>query len=1153
MTRNLSKNRFRPSLELLEGRYAPSVNVLTYHNDIFRTGLNGQETALTLQNVNASSFGKLFTDAVDGQVFAQPLVLTDIAIPGKGFHDLLFVVTEHDSIYAFDAANGALYWHDSFINPSAGVTPVPNSDVNGNISPEIGITSTPVIDPATGTIYVVAVTKEVSKAFSFYVQRLHALDVATGNEKFGGPTVIADTRFDSTGYTYVSGPSVPGTGDGSVNGVVNFNAMRQMQRPGLLLLNGVVYIAWASYGDNGPYHGWVLGYDAATLQLVNGAVYNVDPNGSDAGIWMSGAGLAADAQGNIYFSTGNGTFDVNQGGGDYGDSLVKLSTQSGLAVADYFTPSNQAYLNSNDLDLGSGGVLVLPDQPGLHPHLLVQAFKLGTVFVVDRDNMGHFNPAADNVVEEIPGALTGEWGAPAYFNGTIYCNGVGDVLKAFHLFGSNQLSAAPVSAAASGLGYPGATPSISANGATNGIVWSLQVDAFSSGGPAVLHAYDASDVSRELYNSNQNSSRDQAGPAVEFTVPTVANGHVYVGTANSVCVYGLLPPTPLPAGFSYGDVGAVGIAGKSSFARGSFTVKGSGADIAGTADAFQYAYQNLNGDGTIVARVDGLTNTSAGAKAGVMIRDTLDPGSMNAMMEITAGGQSYLQWRGGPGAGTGAVQGPAAPVPSWVKLVRTGSVFTGYESPDGQTWTLVGTAFISMSRGADVGLAVTSQANSALTTATFDQVALTTQATYGNYSIAAGAAASGSFMADTDYTMNYGATFGTGNSVDLSGVMNPAPEAVYQSERWGGFTYTLTNLSPSTRYYVRLHFAEIYFTSAGQREFNVAINGQQVLTNIDVFSVAGGADRAVIEQFLAQSDGLGRIFVQFLPGAQNNPKVAGIEMLPFTGLGGKLTATSLAFAGTQGQSTSYMVASFNDTTTIGVGAFIASTSWGDGTSTTTTVQTGSQGFNVAGTHTYAKPGIYVVTTHITDKQDRFTMVVSGMASIFPAPIIQVSAAYYDTEHASPVTPNPWQGSPNTTFWGATTDGVWDGGAILIQNLTNQPVIISPGFYVDGFANGAAFTLWNSFIGKKFSLQPGQQVILTQTSGHNFDTSDQPIIDNPANRTNNEPMIHFTLNGIPVQYVDAGQVINTGGFDPGNAYGTSESHAWEQVNPVGWGI
>jgi hypothetical protein len=532
--------KFRPSVELLENRLAPSVSVLTYHNDNNRDGLNNQETSLTPANVKSSTFGRLFKVSVDGYVYAQPLVLTGVTVPGQGVHDLVFIATEHDSVYAFDAnnpSNGPI-WQTSFINPSAGITTVPNGDVNtGDIVPEIGITGTPVIDDASGTLYVVAKTKEnAGSSNPDYVQKLHALDVATGAEKFGGPVVIADTRWDGSNYTYVSGPSVLGTGDGNVNGVVTFNALRENERSGLLMLKGVVYVSWASHGDNGPYHGWVVGFDAGTLQPVS--VYNTTPNGGLGGIWMSGAAPAADTAGNIFLATGNGTFDVNSGGKDYGDSAIKLATSSGLTAADYFTPFNQQNLNQADLDFGSGGVLLLPDQSGAHPHEMVIAGKEGKIYLIDRDNMGQFHAGRDAVVQSIAHALRGgAWSMAAYFNGFIYYSGVNDGLKAFQVVNGILH---PKALARNLSGFPGSTPSISANGTTNGIIWLLQTDAYGSSGPAILRAFDPKNLTTELYDSNQNAARDQLGGAVKFTLPTIANGKVYVGTKDGFAIFGLL-------------------------------------------------------------------------------------------------------------------------------------------------------------------------------------------------------------------------------------------------------------------------------------------------------------------------------------------------------------------------------------------------------------------------------------------------------------------------------------------------------------------------------------------------------------------------------------------------------------------------------------
>jgi hypothetical protein len=514
----------RPTLEPLEDRWLPSTNVLTYHNDNARTGDNLQETVLTPANVNAQQFGKLFSEPVDGQVYGQPLYLENVNVPGQGTHNVVYVATENDSVYAFDADHGgAPLWQDSFINPAAGVTPIPSADVRCDaITPEIGITSTPVIDPASGTLYVVAALKTAVGGKVGYVQKLFALDVTTGAEKVPGGTVIK--------------ASIPGTGDGG--SVMTFNAKQHLQRAALLLLDGVVYVAFTSHCDNPPNHGWVMGYNARTLRRV--MVFNASPDGHDATVWQSGAGPAADAAGHIYFITGNGTFDANTGGRDFGDSFVKLRAGGRLAVADSFTPFNQARLSSLDQDLGSGGPLLLPDQPGPHPHLIIGAGKEGTIYLVNRDRLGRFHRRGDQVVQELVQAIGPSFGSPAYFDAGaggrwLYYGGEADFLRAFQLV-NGLLTPSPGAISAQRFLTPGATPSVSANGTANGIVWALSTK------PAGLFAFDATNLGRELYDSTQNAARDQLDAVVRFTVPTVADGKVFVGTQHALTVYGELNP-----------------------------------------------------------------------------------------------------------------------------------------------------------------------------------------------------------------------------------------------------------------------------------------------------------------------------------------------------------------------------------------------------------------------------------------------------------------------------------------------------------------------------------------------------------------------------------------------------------------------------------
>lgn len=505
------------------GEISAQVSVLTYQYDNSRAGGNFNEVTLTRANVNAGQFGKVFSHAVDGYVYGQPLYLPNVSIPQKGIHNVVYVATEHDSVYAFDADNGAgpnsaPLWQVSFLDPGGGVTTVPANDTGcDQIVPELGITSTPVIDPQSGTIYVVAMTKETSGGGASYVHRLHALDMASGAERPGSPVAIQ--------------ASYPGTGEGGTT--VVFRPKDYKQRPGLLLWNGVVYTAWSSHCDIGQYHGWLIGYDARTLQQT--AVYNNTPNGNEGSFWAGGAAPAADADGNIFLVAGNGTFDYASGGRDLGESYIKLSTAGGLSVADYFAPFNFDDLNRRDVDVGSSGVALLPDEAGSseHPHLMVGAGKEGRIYLLDRDSPGKLQAGSDSqIVQSIAGAIGALFGNPAYYRKTVYFCGVDDNLKAFPIV-NGQMTVSRASRSAARFTYPGCVPTISANGAADGIVWLIEISG-------TLRAYDASNLGTELYNSNQNAVRDALGAAVKFSAPSVANGKVYAGTQNSLVAYGLL-------------------------------------------------------------------------------------------------------------------------------------------------------------------------------------------------------------------------------------------------------------------------------------------------------------------------------------------------------------------------------------------------------------------------------------------------------------------------------------------------------------------------------------------------------------------------------------------------------------------------------------
>ena len=504
---------------------AAATDVVTYHNDVARTGQNLSETILTPANINSTSFGKIGFYAVDGKVDAQPLYLANIHIPGQSSHNVLYAATEHDSVYAFDADNGTQLWKVSVLGAGETTSDPRNCS---QVIPEIGITATPVIDRSrgpNGAIYVVGMSKNASGS---YFQRLHALDVATGAELFGGPTTVQ--------------ASYPGTGDGSSGGSVIFAPGQYEERASLLLLNGVVYTGWTSHCDIRPYTGWIIGYNASTLQ--QSSMLNVTPNGSEGSIWMSGAGLAADGLGNIYFLDANGDFDTTlntsgfPGNGDFGNAFIKLSTTGTLAVADYFATFDTVQKSAADQDLGSGGAIVLPDltdATGHTRHLAVGGGKDGNIYVVDRDSMGKFSPTANNNYQQLQGALPGGvWSMPAYFNNAIYYGPVGTSIRAFSITNA-LLSNGPTSQTSTTFGYPGATPGVSANGSSNAILWAAE-----NGNTAVLHAYDATNLSNELYNSNQAGMRDQFGAGNKFITPTVVNGKVYVGTTNGVAVFGLL-------------------------------------------------------------------------------------------------------------------------------------------------------------------------------------------------------------------------------------------------------------------------------------------------------------------------------------------------------------------------------------------------------------------------------------------------------------------------------------------------------------------------------------------------------------------------------------------------------------------------------------
>ena len=578
------------------------VHVLTYHNDNARTGANTNETLLTPANVNTNTFGKLFKYNVDGYVYAQPLYVSGMNIPGQGTHNVLFIATEHDSVYALDAdstngPSGGVLWQTS-LGPSAdtrtGEFGTRYDNPYADITNEVGVTGTPAIDLAAGTLFVNAFTHEGTN----YFHRLHALNITNGAERANSPVLVS--------------AAIPGTGVGNDGaGHVVFSAKQQNQRCALTLAGGKVYVAYAGYGDTDPYHGWIIGFDAATLQPLTNYVFNSTPNSTtnqfgahagEAGIWMSGGGLSVDANTNLYFETGNGVFTATNGSGgtEYGDSFVKLSTTNGLAVADYFTPYNQASLGGGaaDTDLGSSGLTLLPDQPGPFPHLLLGGGKEGKVYLINRDqfttNNNHFNSTSsvDHIVQTLPIGKPGRMTAsPTYFNGLVYFGGWSNAnglitLRAFSLT-NGLLSTNPVSVSTLTNGFPGQTPSISAKGTSNGILWGLKMAS-----PGYLFAYDAANLTNQIYNSKQAAgNRDGLTNGVKFTSPIIANGKVYIGSQFSVYGFGLL-------------------GGNLSFSTNNYSVQESGvaATISvnrtgGTNGAVQVSYSTVPG-GTAAGGID---------------------------------------------------------------------------------------------------------------------------------------------------------------------------------------------------------------------------------------------------------------------------------------------------------------------------------------------------------------------------------------------------------------------------------------------------------------------------------------------------------------------------------------------------------------------
>ncbi len=575
---------------ILAASRAAGESMLTYHHDNARTGANTNEVLLTPANVNLKSFGRLRKYAVDGYIYAQPLYYSGLTIPGKGVRNVVFVATANDSVYAFDADNaegpdGGLLWHDDL---GEGIDLVNRHEIGGryhdntfqDMLPQIGITGTPVIDPVAGTLYVDAFTRTEKDGAPVYHHKLHALNITDGSERSFSPVEVA--------------ASVPGTGVDSVNGVVTFNPRRHIQRPALTLVGGILFVAYGSAADTDPYHGWIMGFNASNLQLLPHYVFNTTPNatrekfGPHAGegaLWMGGDGLVVDAETNLFFEVANGSFDADPSLGNginYGDCFMKLSTTGNrLAVADYFTPFNQAEMQADDADFGSGGALLLPDEAGsaAHPHLIVGGDKSSHIYLADRDQMGHYRPTDNHqLVQEVYADIGRIFSTPAYFNFHLYYQGIGGVMKAFAIT-NGYITPTPDSVTRTSFSGFGTTPSVSANGRRDGIVWTIQSDGAVQHRPAILHAYNALNLAEELYNSSQLPERDNPGNAVKMSVPTIADGKVFVGAQQDLAIFGngvfLTAPVMSPAGGNFNNAVSVTLADGEPDADIYYTLDGS--------------------------------------------------------------------------------------------------------------------------------------------------------------------------------------------------------------------------------------------------------------------------------------------------------------------------------------------------------------------------------------------------------------------------------------------------------------------------------------------------------------------------------------------------------------------------------------------------
>ena len=820
---------------------AANTAVTTHRNDNAHSGQYPNETVLNTSTVNANQFGKRVSYPVDGQMYAQPLYIPNLTV-GGATHNVVFAATENDSVYAFDAdafttTAPAPLWKVSLL--PAGAQAVPSSfQACGDLQPIIGITSTPVIDPTTNTMFVVAYDQENGKE----VYRVHALDITTGADKW--PAVV------------VQG-SAPGTGAGSVGGTIAFDPSVERQRSALVLANGRLYVSFTSFCDIGNYHGWIFGYNYSNNAFTVANLYDDTANGSQAGIWGGGAGLSADPGGNLYYMSGNGTFDADSGGPDMGQSFVRLN--SSLQRQDYFAPFTAKC--GGDNDLGAGGPLLIPSA-----NEMIGAGKEGRPYVVSTTNMGGFTADPnlvcggtdynrtdiDKIVQELPPGTVGSlFSTPGFYNGPngqyVYFSESGGPTVAY-AFSGGKLSANPTSKTPESFGGTGGDAVVSSNGtaAGTGIMWS-------EGGDSVLRAYDATNLGTELYNSSQNNARDGISGYVKFTSPVVTNGQVFVGLSASLAIFGIIanpppPPPPLPNGvkINTGGPAVAPFVADQYFTGGGTAGTGNTIDLSGVTNPAPMAVYQTNRFGNFDYTVGGLPTTGS-YTVRLHFAETYWTTKGARVFNVAANGTQELSsfdiLAAAGAADKAVVEQFTVPANSAGKVTVQ---FTAVKDN-------------AQVNGIEINPSATTPPPPPPTSVQIDS----------------GGPAVAPFAADQYFTG--GATAGTGNTIDLSGVTNPAPTAVYQTNRYGNFAYTIPGFTAGSSHTVRLHFAETYWTTAGARVFNVVINGARVLTSFDIVAAAGAANKAVVEQFTTTADASGDITVQFVT-VKDNAQVNGIEI-----------------------------------------------------------------------------------------------------------------------------------------------------------------------------------------------------------------------------------------------------------------------------------